>query len=142
MAELVAIQVPMPVVARRVWVGWKPLVERLEALPVRSGGAELVPPLALRSWMIGGSPQQPSLVRMGVGLFPIPETLGLSFPWLVLVLQVCQQKGPLVFDPPPSLEGPLLRTLLHRRRRGTTSPPPLTPLHLLPASVALLQQAD
>ena len=79
---------------------------------------------------------------MDVGLFPIPETLGLSFPWLVLVCRVCQQKGSSVFDPPPSLEGPLLRTLLHQRRRGTTSPPPLTPLCLLPASIALLQQAD
>ena len=49
MAELVAIQVPMPVLVRRVWVGWKPLAERLEALPVRSGGAEFVPFLALRS---------------------------------------------------------------------------------------------
>ena len=47
--------------------------ERLEALLVRSRGAELVPPLASRPWMVGGSPQWPSLVGMGVGLFPIPE---------------------------------------------------------------------
>ena len=103
---------------------WKPLVERLVALPVRSGGVESVLPLASRSWMIGGSPQWSSLVGMGVGLFPIPEILGLSFPWLVLVGRVCWWKGSLVFDPPSSLEGPLLRTLLFREGE--------VPLHLLP----------
>ena len=55
--------------AEEGWVGWKPLVERLEDLLVRSGGAELVPLLALRSWMFWGSPQQPSLVGMDVEFF-------------------------------------------------------------------------
>ena len=105
-------------------MGWKPLAERLEALLVRFGGAELVPLLALRSWMFGGSPQWPSLVGMDVEHFPIPETLGFSFPWLTLVHWVHWWKGSSVSDPPPSLEGPLPRTPPHQRRRGTTSPPP------------------
>ena len=74
-------------------MGWKPSVERLETLLVRSRRAELVPLLASRSWMFGGSPWQPSLVGMDVELFPIPETVGLSFPWLTLVHQVHWQKG-------------------------------------------------
>ena len=60
-------------------MGWESLVERLEALLAPSRGVELIPLLASRPWMVGGSPQQSPLVRMDVELSPTPKTLGLSF---------------------------------------------------------------
>ena len=146
MAELVAVWVPMPVLVRRVWWGWESLVERLGGFAGTIwGGAELIPLLALRPWMVGRSPQQPPLVGMDVGLFPIPETSGFSFLWLTLAHRVPWghwQKGSLDSDPPPSQEGPLPRTPPHQRRRGATSPPPSIPSCFLLASMAHLQQVD
>ena len=80
---------------------WESLVERLEALWVSSGRVDLILLLALRPWMLGGSPWQPPLVGMGVVLSPTPKTLGLSFPGMAPVPRMpwghLQWKG--VFGP-------------------------------------------
>ena len=60
----------MPVLVRRVWMGWESPIEGLEALPVQPGGAELVLLLASRPWMVGRSPQWPPLVWRDAGFFP------------------------------------------------------------------------
>ena len=135
----------MPVLVRRVWMGWESLRERLEALLVQSGGAELVLLLASRPWMVWRSPQLPPLVRMDTELFPTPRTLGLSSPCWILVHRVSLGHwwvGSLDSDPPPSQKGPLPGTPPHWRRRGTTSPPPSTPSHSQLVGMAPLQQMD
>ena len=143
--ESLVIQLLMPVPARRVWMGWESPIEGLEALLVQPRGAELVLLLALRSWMVGRSPQQPPLVRRDAEFFPTPRTLDISSPWLALVHRVSwghQQAGSPDSDHPPSQEGPLPGTPPHWRRRGSTLPPPSTPSHSWQAGMASLQQAD
>ena len=67
---------------------WGSSVGRLEALCVSSGRVDWILLLASRSWLVGGSPQQPPLVGMGVVLSPIPKILGLSLPELALAHSV------------------------------------------------------
>ena len=72
-------------------------------------------PLGLEVWVGWGSPQQWLLAKMGVALYPIPQTLGF-FPWVVVpawgVFLECQWgKGLLSsFPPPPQGQLPLGKT--------------------------------